>query len=116
MNLSTWHNQFGDNDVQVDFSIIEFFTETGLDEDDLLDIDPGFVGSGDYSLSLASVAIGAGTDEYENIDTLRIYNYYYSLQLSNRYFSRYSSECIKQEFYILSTNRILVIRFRSYER
>ncbi|MEE1574105.1 MAG: hypothetical protein V1257_11005, partial [Candidatus Neomarinimicrobiota bacterium] len=51
MNLSTNDNALGDDDVQADFSIIEFFTETDLDEDDLLDIDPGFVGNGDYSLA-----------------------------------------------------------------
>ena len=65
--MGTWNNALGDNDVQADFSIIEFFTDIGLDEDDLLDTDPGFVDSLDYSLSLASVAIGAGTDEYEGI-------------------------------------------------
>ena len=68
MNMGTWNNALGDNDVQADFSIIEFFTDIGLDEDDLLDTDPGFVDSLDYSLSLASVAIGAGTDEYEGIE------------------------------------------------
>ncbi|HIN26288.1 MAG TPA: hypothetical protein EYM74_03150, partial [Candidatus Marinimicrobia bacterium] len=68
INLAKSQDAFGDDDALIDYSIIEFFSETGLDEDDLIDTDPGFVGSGDYSLSDASAAIGAGTDEYENID------------------------------------------------
>ena len=68
MNLSAYNNAYGDEDADIDYSIIEYFTETGLEEDDLVDTDPGFVGSGDYSLAASSVAIGRGTDEYENID------------------------------------------------
>ncbi len=68
MNLSTYNNAYGDEDAYIDYSIIEYFTETGLEEDDLVDTDPGFVGSGNYSLAASSVAIGRGTDEYENID------------------------------------------------
>ncbi len=40
----------------------------GLEEDDLVDTDPGFVGNGDYSLATSSIAIGAGIDDYEDID------------------------------------------------
>ncbi len=68
INLATNYGSWSDNNSLIDFSIIEYFAETGLDEDDLVDTDPGFVGNGDYSLSSASVAIGAGIDEYENID------------------------------------------------
>ncbi|MDP7126476.1 MAG: choice-of-anchor Q domain-containing protein, partial [Candidatus Marinimicrobia bacterium] len=70
MNLGQFNgvSAFDDDNALIDYSIIEYFSETNLEEDDLLDTDPGFVGSGDYTLSDASVAIGAGTDEYENID------------------------------------------------
>ncbi|MDP7126078.1 MAG: fibronectin type III domain-containing protein, partial [Candidatus Marinimicrobia bacterium] len=67
-NLATNYGMWSDDNSLIDFSIIEFFEETGLDEDDLMDTDPGFVGNGDYSLAASSVAIGAGTDEYENFD------------------------------------------------
>ncbi|NWJ44209.1 fibronectin type III domain-containing protein, partial [Marine Group I thaumarchaeote] len=68
MNLSTYNNAYGDNDALIDYSLIEFFSETGLEEDDLVDTDPGFVGNGDYSLATSSIAIGAGIDEFEGID------------------------------------------------
>jgi len=68
INLSSYTSPFGDNGAHINYSILEFFEETGLDEDDLMDTDPNFVGSGNYTLSNASVAIGAGIDEYEDID------------------------------------------------
>jgi len=68
INLATNYGQWSDNNSLIDFSIIEYFSDSGLEEDNLMDIDPNFTSSSDYSLAASSVAIGAGTTSYEGIN------------------------------------------------
>ncbi|MBC8395439.1 MAG: fibronectin type III domain-containing protein, partial [Candidatus Marinimicrobia bacterium] len=68
INLATNYGSWSNNNSLIDFSIIEYFSDSGLEEDNLMDIDPNFTSSSDYSLAASSVAIGAGTDSYEGIN------------------------------------------------
>ncbi|MFQ6604417.1 MAG: fibronectin type III domain-containing protein [Fidelibacterota bacterium] len=59
-NMSTSWGPFGSSSLDAAYSLIEFTAEAGITGDYMLDADPGFVGNGDYSLDISSIAIGMG--------------------------------------------------------
>lgn len=67
MNIANGSMAVTDGYVLIDYSDVEFITAIGLEGDALFDAEPGFAGNGNYSLSSASVCIGAGIDEFEAI-------------------------------------------------
>jgi len=70
INMSTSNSAWGTTDSEVDYSLIQYASEAGVDEDNTLSTDPKFsAGATVYTLSAASPAIGAGTSTFESITT-----------------------------------------------
>ena len=70
VNMSTANSAWGSTDSEIDYSLIQYASDAGIDEDNILSSDPQFsTGATVYTLSDASTAIGAGTSTFENITT-----------------------------------------------
>ncbi|MFL3028427.1 MAG: choice-of-anchor Q domain-containing protein [Candidatus Neomarinimicrobiota bacterium] len=75
VNMSTAGSGWGTSNSEVDYSLIQYASDAGIDEDNILSSDPNFsAGATVYTLSAASPAIGAGTSVFENITT-PVYDY-----------------------------------------
>ena len=70
MNLGLFNSQWGAEYSTIGYSFIEHYDASGIDGDEIYDYSPAFndTSNGDFSLSIASLAIGAGTSEYEDVD------------------------------------------------
>ncbi len=71
MNLGlSQSSQWGTNESTIGYSFIEHYDDAGIDGDEIYDYSPAFndTANGDFSLSIASLAIGAGVSEYEDVD------------------------------------------------
>ncbi|NOZ75598.1 MAG: fibronectin type III domain-containing protein, partial [FCB group bacterium] len=66
-NMSTDNNAFGSGSADIGYALITNATDAGISGDYLFDTDPAFTGNGDYSLSIASKAIGKGGTTYGNL-------------------------------------------------
>ncbi|HIN25841.1 MAG TPA: hypothetical protein EYM74_00830, partial [Candidatus Marinimicrobia bacterium] len=70
MNLSRNANAWGSQGTTIGYSFIEHADDAGVDGDEVYEYSPAFsdTANGDFSLSISSLAIGAGVSEYEDVD------------------------------------------------
>ena len=68
-NLSTNQGYWSSDGSTVGYSFIEHADDAGVEGDEIYDYSPAFndTANGDFSLSISSLAIGAGVSEYEDV-------------------------------------------------
>ncbi|MFQ6614842.1 MAG: fibronectin type III domain-containing protein, partial [Fidelibacterota bacterium] len=66
-NMSTSYGPFGSANVNAAYDLISFATDAGISGSYILEDEPDFLGNGDYSLAISSVAIGKGGATYGSL-------------------------------------------------
>ena len=70
INMSQGNSGWGSQESTIGYSFIEHYDDAQIEGDEIYDYPPAFndTANGDFSLSIASLAIGAGVSEYEDVD------------------------------------------------
>ena len=70
INMSQGNSGWGSQESTIGYSFIEHYDDAQIEGDEIYDYSPAFndTANGDFSLSIASLAIGAGVSEYEDVD------------------------------------------------